>query len=86
MRKVGTIERVKPPPDPRTKMMNDIIGGGARLKKVDRSSVAEDKAKADKAAGSGGFGGEVLARLEQLRANVAQSDSDSDSDSDWEED
>ena len=79
LRKVGAIERKKPEPDARTNLLDAIKGGASTLRKVDRSSVNEEKKPK-----SQGFGGEVLARLEALRANVALSDSDSDSESDWE--
>ena len=79
LRKVGVIERKKPEPDARTNLLDAIKGGVSNLRKVDRSSINEEKKTK-----SQGFGGEVLARLEALRANVALSDSDSDSESDWE--
>ena len=59
-------------------------GGAGSLKKVDRSSLS-GSLNPDNKPKQQGFGGEVLARLEQLRANVAESDSDS-SDSDWDND
>jgi len=79
LKKVGHVERIKPPADPRSNLLDAIKGGTATLKKT---VVA---AKVEKPAGqAGGFGTEVLNKLNAIR-NATAADS-SDSDSDWDED
>ena len=79
LKKVGHIERPKPPADPRSNLLDAIKGGSTNLKKT--VVEAREEKPADN---TGGFGTEVLNKLNAIR-NATAADS-SDSDSDWDED
>jgi hypothetical protein len=81
LKKVGNIERPKPPPDARTNLLDAIKGGQSTLKKA---SIVEKEPEKPQSS-TGAFGTEVLDKLNAIRL-ATQADSDSDSDSDWDSD
>jgi len=81
LKKVGNIERPKPPPDARTNLLDSIKGGQSTLKKASVVEKAPEKPQNS----TGAFGTQVLDKLNAIRL-ATQADSDSDSDSDWDDD
>eukprot|EP00616_Rhizochromulina_sp_CCMP1243_P000867 CAMPEP_0118974316 /NCGR_PEP_ID=MMETSP1173-20130426/11182_1 /TAXON_ID=1034831 /ORGANISM="Rhizochromulina marina cf, Strain CCMP1243" /LENGTH=539 /DNA_ID=CAMNT_0006924033 /DNA_START=77 /DNA_END=1693 /DNA_ORIENTATION=+ len=79
LRKVDHVERPKPPPDPRSNLLDAIKLGNKSLKKVTREDSM--RAKQPEPDASRGFNMEVLDRLNAMR-NALGNDSDDDSDED----